>query len=152
MEIKRALDKTAIFKGLTEDEVGLIVPICHEQAYKKGEVVFAEKSKGNQVYIVKKGCVSVTLQIKGAADSATIHRINEGETFGELVLVGEGRRSASVSCETDCEIISIDKDDLMAVFESNTRIGFVTMKNLASVLATRLRKTDLQLIACFVWE
>ena len=37
-------------------------------------------------------------------------------------------------------------------FANNNKIGYVVMINFASLLATRLRKTNLQLIACFLWE
>ena len=152
METARVLERIHIFDGLSNEELNLIAQLCEHKEYKANDFVFQEKSKGKEIYIIRKGRVVIELGIKGKAECATIHRLGEGETFGELVLVSEGSRSASARCETDCDVIIISRDVLLDLFNRYTRIGYVVMKNIASVLATRLRKTDLQLLACFLWE
>lgn len=152
MDKQQILGKLSVFKGLSPEELGLIAQLCEERSYEKGEVIFAEKSRGEEIYILTKGRVRIELGIKSKADFATIHRVQEGEVFGELALVGEGSRSAGAECETGCEVVAISGDALRDLFGRNTGIGYVVMSNLASVLATRLRKTNLQLVACFLWE
>jgi len=152
MDRRRILERIDIFKGLSPEELDPIAELCEPRKCKASEVIFAEKSKGKEVYIVTKGRVRIELGIKGKTDCATIHRVGEGEIFGELAIVGEGRRSGTAKCETDCEVIAINRDALRDLFERQTRIGYVVMMNLASLVATRLRKTNLQLVACFLWE
>jgi CRP/FNR family cyclic AMP-dependent transcriptional regulator len=152
METARILDRIHIFDGLSNEEFGLIAQLCEQKEYRVNDFVFHEKSKGKEIYIIRNGRVVIELGIKGKAEYATIHRLGKGEVFGEVVLVSEGSRSASARCETDCDVIIISGDALIDLFNRHTRIGYVVMKNIASVLATRLRKTDLQLLACFLWE
>ena len=152
MDTARALQRIHIFSGLSQEELTEIAQLCEHQQFNANDLVFVEKSKGEQIYIISKGRVVIELGIKGTAECTTIHRLGEGDIFGELVLVSEGRRSATARCETDCEVITIRRDVLLDLFDRYARMGYVVMKNIASVLATRLRKTDLQLLACFLWE
>lgn len=152
MDKLRILERIDIFGGLSPEELNPIAELCEARQYKANEVIFAEKSKGKEMYIVTKGQVRIELGIKGKTDHATIHRVGEGDIFGELVIVGDGRRSGTAKCETDCEVISINRDALRDLFNRCTRIGYIVMMNLASLLAARLRKTNLQLVACFLWE
>lgn len=150
--MKRILEKISIFKGLSEDELNSLTKLCDVRTYKRGDMIFTERKRGDEIYILTKGRVRIELGIANKTDYATIHRVQKGEIFGELAIVDEGGRSASAECETDCEVITIGRDALRSLLEKNTRIGYVVMTNLASVLATRLRKTNLQLVACFLWE
>ena len=152
MDIIKILERIDLFKGLSQDELSLVADLCEPRQYRADEIIFTEKSKGKEMYIVTKGRVRIELGIKGKTDCATVHRLGEGEIFGELVLVGEGRRSATVHCETDCEVLSIEQDGLLCLFEQNARIGYVIVMKLASLLAARLKKTNLQLVSCFLWE
>jgi CRP-like cAMP-binding protein len=130
----------------------MVAELCQPCQHQADEVIFAENSKGKEMYIVTKGKVRIELGIKGKTDCATVHRLGEGEIFGELVLVGEGRRSATARCEADCEVLSIEQDGLLRLFEQYPHIGYVIVMKLASLLAARLKKTNLQLVSCFLWE
>lgn len=152
MDTKQILKQVNIFDGLSPEELNSIAILCKNRTYKANELIFAEKSKGKEIYIVTKGQVRIELGIKGKTDCATVHRVGKGELFGELVLLNQGTRSGAARTETDCETITIDGDALLGLFKKNMRIGYVVAMNLASLLATRLRKTNLQLIACFLWE
>jgi CRP-like cAMP-binding protein len=152
MDTLKILERIDLFKGLSQEELSAVTELCEPRTYQTDEVIFAEKSKGKELYIVTKGKVRIELGIKGKTDCATVHRLGEGEVFGELVLVGEGRRSATARCETDCEVLSIAQEGLLRLFEQNARIGYVIVMKLASLLAARLKKTNLQLVSCFLWE
>lgn len=152
MDIEQVLKQVNIFDGLSPEELNSIAILCKNRDYKANELIFAEKSKGKELYIVTKGQVRIELGIKGKNDYATVHRVGKGELFGELVLLNQGTRSGTARSETDCETITIDGNALLDLFEKNMRIGYVVAMNLASLLSTRLRKTNLQLIACFLWE
>ena len=152
MYIEQVLKQVNIFNGLSPEELNSIAILCKNRDYKANELIFAEKSKGRELYIVTKGQVRIELGIKGKNDYATVHRVGKGELFGELVLLNQGTRSGTARSETDCETITIDGNALLDLFEKNMRIGYVVAMNLASLLSTRLRKTNLQLIACFLWE
>ena len=102
--------------------------------------------------MITRGKVRIDLRLKGDADCATIHRLSVGEVLGELSLVDNRKRSASATCETACEVLAIECDRLLKLFESNRAIGYTVVLNLAKIVAIRLRKTNLQLVATVCWN
>ncbi len=141
-----------MFRGLGAGELDSVAELCELRAYRASEIMFTESSKGEEMFIVAKGRVSIELKAKGKSDQVTVHRVTEGQVLGELAIVDGGRRSATAECETDCEVIALGRGTLMALFERAPRIGYVVAMNIATMLAARLRKTNLQLIAVYLWE
>ena len=152
MNIEQILKKAPVFKDLSNEELNSIAQLCQLRKYKANEVIFSEKDRGDELYVVTNGKVCIELGIKGETEAAKVSRVQTGEVFGELILVDKGRRSATARSETDCDLLIINRDDLLNQFEGNAHMGYTVMTNLASVLATRLRQTNLELIACFLWE
>lgn len=152
MDSAKVLKKVEIFRGLSLSQLESLAQISEENKYRGGETVFAEHSTGDEVYIIKKGRVCIELGLKGKPNTATIQKLSVGQIFGELVLVDKRSRSATAICENDCEIIAISRDKLDKLFEEDSRLGYVVMRNLAQLLAERLRRTDLMLVASVLWE
>ncbi|UCF09632.1 MAG: cyclic nucleotide-binding domain-containing protein [Candidatus Bipolaricaulota bacterium] len=147
------LKKVDLFQGLDDGELVEIEQICKSRYHGGGEVLFSEGSRGEEIYIVKKGKVRIDLKLgRKEDDCATVHRIRSGLVFGELALVDQRARSASATCEGPCEILYLSCKQLVELFERNNRIGYVVLGNLARLMATRLRKTNLQLVASVCWE
>jgi len=147
-----AIEKAALFKGLARGELADIAALARERAFAAGEEIFTEGSYGDEIHILTKGLVRIELTLGDRADCTTIHRFSAGQVFGEVCLADRRNRSATAECETDCEVVSIRTRDLLQLFEKDHHIGYVAMKNLAAVLATRLRKTNSQLISTVLWE
>ncbi|TET57160.1 MAG: cyclic nucleotide-binding domain-containing protein [Dehalococcoidia bacterium] len=152
MDSIRILEKVDMFRGLSPHQLESLAQVSEERKYRGGEAVFTEHSSGAEVYIIKKGKVCIELGLKGKSNPATIQRLGVGQIFGELALVDRRRRSATAICENDCEIITIDRDKLNELFERDSPLGYAVMRNLAQLLAGRLRRTDLMLVASVLWE
>ncbi len=152
MDSTKILKMVDIFRGLSPRQLESLAQVSEETKYRGGEVVFTEHSSGAEVYIIKKGKVCIELGLKGKPNTATIQRLGAGQIFGELALVDRRNRSATAMCDNDCEIITIDRDKLDELFERDSRLGYIVMRNLAQLLAVRLRRTDLMLVASIVWE
>ena len=152
MDSTKILKMVDIFRGLSPRQLESLAQVSEETKYRGGEVVFTEHSSGAEVYIIKKGKVCIELGLKGKPNTATIQRLGVGQIFGELTLVDRRNRSATAMCDNDCEIITIDRDKLDELFERDSRLGYIVIRNLAQLLAVRLRRTDLMLVASIVWE
>jgi len=152
MDSIKVLEKVDIFRGLSPRQLESLAQVSEERKYSRGEAVFTEDSSGAEVYIIKKGKVCIELGLKGKPNTATIQRLSVGQIFGELALVDKRSRSATVVCENDCEIITIDRGKLDELFQQDSRLGYIVMRNLAQLLAERLRRTDLMLVASVLWE
>jgi CRP/FNR family cyclic AMP-dependent transcriptional regulator len=152
MSHEPVLSKIDLFKGLDAGALAEIEAIAESRTYDSGDVLFGEGSRGDELYVVKRGKVRIDLKLQSDSDCATVHRLREGQILGELALVDRRARSATATCETPSEIVALNCDKLLDLFERNRDIGYLVIRNLVEIVATRLRKTNLQLVATVCWE
>lgn len=152
MRVEAILKRVDLFQGLSSEELEEIDAIAERRTCEANCTLVAEGKKGDTLYIIEKGRVRIDLKLASRSDCATVHRLRDGQTIGELSLVDSRRRSATATCETECQIVAISSEQLRELFERNRSIGYTVILNLARVVAERLRKTNLQLVATVCWE
>ena len=145
----RSLKKVSLFTGLTESELAEIAKLCQEKSYQAGECCLTIGEKTEAVHFVQKGRVGVETQIPDAPTGrkdVILAALGPGEVFSWSALMGK-IPTASVRAIESAKVISIDADTLIALCESNSRIGYVVMKNLASIISSRLKRHRLALLS-----
>jgi CRP-like cAMP-binding protein len=137
------LNKVDLFKGLNNEELEKIARICQEHTFAEGQRCFSEGSKAVDLYILQKGKVAIELEIRysGRRVKAAITTLGPGRLFGWSALVEPHVLTASASCEEKAEVIAIKGADLLDLFQKDSHIGYVVMKNLAAVIGLRLTRT-----------
>src|SRR5258708_17154559 len=126
MSVVTVLKQADIFYELTTTQLELIASICEERAYQAGDLVFAENTVGNELYVIASGEVQIEVDpsLVGAASagksgSQTIATLRRGQSFGEVALVDEGRRSAAARCsQHDTHLAIIPRDKLMLLCDT----------------------------------
>ncbi|XP_031421966.1 rap guanine nucleotide exchange factor 3 isoform X2 [Clupea harengus] len=97
----------------------LAAVLAFESHTKGGTVLFSQGDKGTSWYIIWKGSVNVITHGKGLV--TTLH---EGEDFGQLALVNDAPRSATIIMREDnCHFLRVDKQDFIRILkdvEANT--------------------------------
>jgi CRP-like cAMP-binding protein len=71
----------------------------------------------------------------------TIEEVTPGQVFGWSSLVKQGQFTASVTALEPVKVIAFRAEELNALFEGSPHTGFVVMKQLAEVIASRLHRT-----------
>jgi CRP/FNR family cyclic AMP-dependent transcriptional regulator len=110
------------------------------QRFSDGEVIISEGIASNNAYIVLSGKVRVTKKL--ARKTLVISTLKEGDIFGEMGLITNAPRSASVSALGDVEVGFIDKekfDELLDTLPTDVRV-------IINALVHRLRSTSDMLI------
>jgi CRP-like cAMP-binding protein len=80
---------------------------------------------------------------KGAVTIATLRR---GQSFGEIALVDEGLRSATVrAAEKNTSLLILARERVIPLCETHPQLGYQLMYNLAADLAMKIRNTDLRI-------
>lgn len=148
------LRQTAFAEGLSDEELMEISPICNEHHFKEGEEIFSEASKGSELYIICQGRISIEVALpnRPGRRSERLAMATGGMVVGELALVDGSPRSARASAMEDTSVLEIKSDDIHKIMESHPRIGFIVMRNLSTVLAARLRSTNLWLRNELLWS
>jgi len=75
-----------------------------------------------------------------------IAKLRRGQSFGEVVQVDEGLRSASArAAQKDTSLIVIHREKMIRLCKSYPQLGYRLMQNLAADLAMKIRSTDLRI-------
>lgn len=153
--VLNVLGRADIFKGVLREDLLEVARICSARSYRAGDVVFEEDSEGDELYVIHRGSVEVliwTRMPEGETRQSAINTIWEGRSFGEMVLIGGGTRSATIRCAQDCLLLVIDRFEFDRLCEKNPRIGYLVMRNIAEDLVYKLRSSSLLLRGQVKWQ
>jgi CRP-like cAMP-binding protein len=148
---KPLLKSLDIFSGLNEQLLDKIAGLCQEKPFSEGDIILQESEQSKEMYIIAEGEVEITVGIKtdpllfpSASGEALIVRLGAGQIFGEMALVDQGLRSATVRCSASpTRLLIIERDDFMRVFEEDNYLGFMVMRNIAADVCFKLRSHTL---------
>ena len=87
------LQNIPLFQDLSVSELESIAPLFVEKKYKKGTVLFFEEEEGNELFLVESGTVKVYRIDQTKEIILALFR--EGDFFGEMSLIQQGRRKRS---------------------------------------------------------
>ena len=133
-----------LFVDLNEEGLEQIAAIATKEIYEAGELICVEREQADRLFILCQGRVQVHIQLRSPLEQdgeMTIEEVEPGRIFGWSSLVRQRRFTASVRALEPVTVLAIKANDLSALFESNAYVGFVIMKQLAEVIASRLRHT-----------
>jgi CRP-like cAMP-binding protein len=157
MTITSVLKQADIFYELTNTQLELVASICQEQVFQQDDLVFAENTPGNALYIIAEGEIDIQVDpalIGGSTTLGlqTIATLRRGQSFGEVALVDEGVRSAAARCtQPNTRLMIIPREKLMLLCDTYPQLGYRLMRNLAADLAMKIRNTDLQVREHLIW-
>jgi CRP/FNR family cyclic AMP-dependent transcriptional regulator len=106
----------AIFELLHDDDRLELAKVVDSLRLPEGEILFQAGEPGESLFIVRSG--SIELYIKDTAGQKIVLTVaEEGEVFGELSLLDTGPRTATAVAFTDAELLVLDRDDLLLLFQ-----------------------------------
>jgi CRP-like cAMP-binding protein len=151
-QIKSYLSQTDLFDNLTEEQLDKIEAITEAAILPKDIVLIEEKDTSDALFVVASGSVSIWLNPSiisaeaGTADSVMVAELVSGQVFGEMALVDQGMRSATVqTTQENTYILRLPREKLIELCDSDIELGYKIMKNLAADLALKMRNTGLTL-------
>jgi signal transduction histidine kinase len=142
--IKETLRSSELFQGLTDEELDKLVPLCQEQSYEAGALMFCEGEQCNYVQTLKSGKVALETELiisRSGAERATIDVLSEGSSFCWSALMEPHILTSSGRCLEKTEVIAVDGVKLKALLDENPAMGYKVAKNLVKVVASRLQHT-----------
>jgi hypothetical protein len=130
------LRKIKVFEGLHVSELAAIGSMVGDVSYWAGVGIFKEGEPGDALYLVVEGEVSVSKARNGERDPGIeIGRIGSGEYFGEMALLEEAPRSASIQTVTPARFLVLQKRDFMEIVQEYPQIAL----HICKVLSSRIR-------------
>ena len=142
--IKEVLKHSDLFRGLSNDELDKVLPLCREEVYEVGTFIFCEGGPCYTVFIVESGRVALEMSLhvsRSMEESATIAIITKGGTLCHSGLVDPYILTATGRTLETIKVIALDTAELKSLLARNPRIGYQTMNNLAAIVSSRLQST-----------
>ena len=104
------------------------------KTFRKGDVIIEKGSYGNTAYVIKSGTVEVSELVKNKKIVLAI--LEEGQIFGEMGLVEDQPRSATVTASEDVQLAVLSRDGFNDLFEKNPKLLLPIIKALFERLRT----------------
>jgi pyruvate,water dikinase len=123
-----ALQRVPLFAELDRKEVEAIARLVKERRFAKGETVIMEGSGGAAFFLIDSG--EATVSIRGV-EQATLKR---GDYFGEIALIDEGPRSATVTALSELVCYGLTLWEFRPLVQGNGAIGWKLLQALAKQL------------------
>jgi CRP-like cAMP-binding protein len=144
MDLNSILAGVELFEGLSSEEIEKVCALCKKREYSENEIVAAQNSPGLEMFIIQEGFVEVSVQRKGGSAGKVIVNLGTGQTVGEMSLIDQGLRSATVKAITTPTVVQvIAQDEFEKLCEQDNHIGYIVMRNIATDLSFRLRQRHL---------
>ena len=135
------LHEVDLFQGLPEDHLERVAALGSEKQIKKGAQVFAEGDNGDTFYIILEGAVRVSRIVPGMGEEA-LAVLRPGAYFGEMSLIDDDPRSATVIAHESLRLFAIKRRDLEDLLFVDRDLAYELLWNFVRTLSRRLRATN----------
>jgi len=122
------LKRVELFQDLDRKELNSLASSFKERTFNPGETVVSEGSGGVGFFVIDDGQAKVTVHGEERA------RLGPGDSFGELALIDEGGRTASVVADTELRCYGLTSWEFRPLVEQNASIAWKMLQALAKQL------------------
>jgi CRP/FNR family cyclic AMP-dependent transcriptional regulator len=125
----QALKGAPLFEGLSRKELVQLARVCEDLEVKPGKVLCKEGQIGHEFFVIIDGKVQVTRQ------GRRVRTMSNGEFMGEVALVTDMPRTATVTAETPVRLFVLTDRDFRGVLNKNPNVERKVLRALARRLA-----------------
>jgi CRP/FNR family cyclic AMP-dependent transcriptional regulator len=129
--------KFPLFADLDDRELATIAAVAKARRYAKDDVVFYADESGDIFCLIREGRVKVTM-ISPEGKEIILKLLGPGDFFGEMALLDDEPRSATVVATEPLELVTIWRNDFLQILQEN----FTLTRKLLAELSRRLRSAS----------
>ena len=134
-----SLADSALFRGLCGALLAQVEDATRAHVYAQGEQILRHGQEGDgRVFFIESGHVSILMPLPNGAHQR-IATLGPGMEFGEMALLGQTTRSASVYADTEVRCRILEAADFGRIADRVPLLKIAVLENLASDMANRLR-------------
>lgn len=128
----RLLGNVRLFSACNKRELSRIAALADEVEEPKGKVIVRQGDPGRECFVIVEGKAKATMRGKASA------ALGPGSFFGEMSLLDQGPRSATVTAETDMRLLVLGSREFSALINEVPIVSVRIMRGLAE----RLRNAE----------
>lgn len=133
------LGRIPLFSGLTAERMAALSALTEEKGFPAGEEIITVGEDADALYILLEGSVQVVYP--GNERDVELARLGPGDCFGEMALLNDQPRSASVRTLEPVRVLLLPREGFRDLLRSSADVSL----NLLEVLSRRIRDTGLQM-------
>lgn len=133
------LNQFGMLASLGQDELGILQAALERRTYGKGEAVFKEGDTSRDLYLIVQGSASVLLRLPGAERVTRLMTFSAGTAFGELALLDNQARSATVEADRDLVCYVLHHPVFEQLAQDHPTVAVKVLAGIGRELANRLR-------------
>jgi hypothetical protein len=134
----QALRRVRLLAQFTDDQLARFAGYVEAEQLPQGSVIVKQGDRGNAMYVLLEGEVSVRLTVKGLeTELATLHA---GDFFGDFSLFDHGPRSADVVANCTCLLLKISTDQFDRIAREAPDLATPFLRAVGKTLTTRIRQ------------
>jgi CRP/FNR family cyclic AMP-dependent transcriptional regulator len=122
------LQRVPLFADMDKKELQSLASSFKERRYSKGDTIAAEGTGGIGFFVIDEGEAKITLRGEETA------RLKPGDYFGEIALIDEGARTATITADSDMVCYGLTSWEFRPLVESNSSIAWKLVQALAKQL------------------
>jgi CRP-like cAMP-binding protein len=131
---RQLLRSVALFEGLSDRELDMLLALTTTKKLKKRAFLFRKGDPGNALFAVMEGRLKATGEGREGKE-VVLSFMDPGEVIGEIALLDQQPRSATVQAVEDAALLTLHRRDLIPFLDRNPKAAV----KLAAVLAKRIR-------------
>ena len=131
------LKSVPLFAGFPDEQLRALVSVVTRRSVPRGSMIMAAGDPIDSLYIVISGRLKVMMS-EADGKEVILSILGPGEFFGEMGLIDDSPRSASVVTIEPCELLSVTKRDFKKCIVENVEMSMTVMRG----LVRRLREAD----------
>ena len=121
------------FEELSNKDIQSISKYCTDKVFKPGQILFDEGDPADMFYIIISGEVEVWKAF-GTEDEEMLAIHGHGKLFGEMALIDNLPRSATVKTRTHTRLLQIGEHDFQNMIRENSSVAFSIVRSLSSMM------------------
>jgi putative ABC transport system ATP-binding protein len=108
------LNEFQIFRSLTPQSISQVADMMELKKYQPGDEIVSQGEMGDEFFVIGKGAVDIEV------DDKKVNTLEEGAFFGEVSLIKEQPRNATVRAKTEVACFVLSKEEFQSVIDSST--------------------------------
>ena len=134
-----------LLSGLRPAQARIVVLMGELRRFPPGAEIIKSGEQGTEMYVIVNGATEVW--VEKAEERRRVAELHRGDVFGEMALVRQYERSASVIAKQPVEVLAVDERFLQRIQRRYPRIAARVFLNLTRILSDRLQRMNEQLVA-----
>ena len=140
MERLLALKRVPLFENLNLDQLDAVLRLARDAAFLPGEVIVREGDPGGELFLLLEGSAEAWLDYRGASPQQ-LSTMPAGSYFGEMAILDDEPRSATVVAREPARLLALDGDSLKELLREMPEIALELLR----VMTARVRASERRL-------